>query len=412
MRRVGNARVGRVARTAMTAVVLIGLWSLSLGPVGAAEPEIVYPDSMAALGDSISAGTGTVLTGFEAPWNSFSTGTNSEVNSLYSRILAENPAISGNAKNFARNGARMDDFPAQAAQAVTADVEFVTLLLGGNDVCRNAVDDMTTTESYRSDFKAGMDRLSAGIPDARVLVMSVPDVTGLWELFRDNPWVVNVIWPVVPCQALLKNPQSMAQADVDRRAAVRARVIEYNTVLAEECANYTICRFDDNGLFNSPFVANDISNWDYFHPSLSGHAKLAAGLWPLVGERPIPTVIPGYNAINPEGDTGSTTLQVPISLSAPSLQTVTVDWETFDVPANTAIAASGSDYVANSGTVTFAPGETTQTVSIEILGDTEDEPPVLYGEWGLLRYTNASEAVLDPSKGLYGLGVFIIVDDD
>ena len=75
------------------------------------------------------------------------------------------------------------------------------------------------------------------------------------------------------------------------------------------------------------------------------------------------------------------------------------------------IATAGVDYVAASGTVTFAPGETSQTVPITVLGDTIDEPPLLSGEWGLVSFSNPSaNATLDTS--FYGLGVFVIVDND
>ncbi len=62
-------------------------------------------------------------------------------------------------------------------------------------------------------------------------------------------------------------------------------------------------------------------------------------------------------------------------------------------------------------TVTFAPGETTQYVEIEVLGDTVDEPPLLYGEWGIVSFSNPVNATLDTS-GFWGLGLFIIIDDD
>jgi hypothetical protein len=81
------------------------------------------------------------------------------------------------------------------------------------------------------------------------------------------------------------------------------------------------------------------------------------------------------------------------------------------VPPNPAVAHPGSDVAAASGTVTFAPGETTQYVSIEILGDTIDEPPLLYGEWGLVGFNNPSYATKDNSW-FFGLGLFIIIDDD
>ena len=34
---------------------------------------------------------------------------------------------------------------------------------------------------------------------------------------------------------------------------------------------------------------------------------------------------------------------------------------------------SNSDYVAKSGTLTFAPGETTETITIEVKGDSKQE---------------------------------------
>lgn len=121
-------------------------------------------------------------------------------------------------------------------------------------------------------------------------------------------------------------------------------------------------------------------------------------------------ITPGATSVS-EGDSGSTVVQLPVQLSAPAPSPVTIDWATIDVPANPQVAASGADYVAASGTVTFDPGETTQTVPIEVLGDTAVEPPLLWGEWLLVRFQNPS-----PNASLYlgffGVGVLVILDDD
>ena len=102
---------------------------------------------------------------------------------------------------------------------------------------------------------------------------------------------------------------------------------------------------------------------------------------------------------------------MPVTLSHPSATTVTVDWATLDT-GNPGSATAGADYVAAGGTLTFAPGETAATVPITVLGDDIDEPPLLYGEWGLLAFSDLSpNAVLDTSA-FFGLGLFIIVDDD
>lgn len=47
-----------------------------------------------------------------------------------------------------------------------------------------------------------------------------------------------------------------------------------------------------------------------------------------------------------------------------------------------------------------------------MLDDPVDEPPALFGEWGLLTFSNLStNATLDTSF-FFGSGLFIIIDDD
>ena len=70
-----------------------------------------------------------------------------------------------------------------------------------------------------------------------------------------------------------------------------------------------------------------------------------------------------------EGDAGTTTLGFTVSLSAASGQAVTVGYATAD---GTATTADG-DYLAASGTLTFAPGVTTRPVSVAVNGDTRPE---------------------------------------
>ena len=63
-----------------------------------------------------------------------------------------------------------------------------------------------------------------------------------------------------------------------------------------------------------------------------------------------------------------------VALSIPSNFPVSVDFNTADgTPPNVAVA--GSDYETTSGTVTFAPGETSRTIIVPIIDDviTEDD---------------------------------------
>ena len=60
-----------------------------------------------------------------------------------------------------------------------------------------------------------------------------------------------------------------------------------------------------------------------------------------------------------EGNSGTTNALFTVSLSAASGQTVAVTYATAD-----GTATAGTDYLATNGLVTFAPGTTTQTISV------------------------------------------------
>ncbi len=99
-----------------------------------------------------------------------------------------------------------------------------------------------------------------------------------------------------------------------------------------------------------------------------------------------------------EGDSGSTAALFSVSLASPAGQTVTVRYSTAD-----GTATAGLDYVAASGTLTFAPGEQAKTVSVAVSGDTTDEPDETF-------FVDLS----GPTNGVVaaGQGSATITDDD
>jgi lysophospholipase L1-like esterase len=235
---------------------------------------------MASTGDSITRAFNTCAFPFiDCPSNSWSTGTSTAVNSHYRRILAANPAISGRNHNDAVSGAEMSELQAQAQRAVGQGVEYVTILMGANDACASSESGMTPVATYRAQFAGAMATLAAGLPSARIYLVSVPDLYRLWQIYHDS-FAARWTWTLIGiCQSMLARPGSTAQADVDRRNRVRQRVIDYNAQLADVCAAYVHCRYDGNAAFNADFVRSDVSTRDYFHPSVAGQAKAAAVTW-------------------------------------------------------------------------------------------------------------------------------------
>ena len=87
--------------------------------------------------------------------------------------------------------------------------------------------------------------------------------------------------------------------------------------------------------------------------------------------------------------TGTATDDFTVTLSAASNQSVTVHYTTAD-----GTATSPTDYTATSGTVTFAPGQTTEQIAVVIQGDTANNAPETM-QVNLTSPTNAT--ILTPS---------------
>ncbi len=94
------------------------------------------------------------------------------------------------------------------------------------------------------------------------------------------------------------------------------------------------------------------------------------GVWsPLPPTPPTPPALRITDASAPEGNKGTTRLDLTVTLSRSTTGVVTVNCRTAD---GTALAKS--DYTATSGTLTFQPGQTSRTISIAIKGDGKREP--------------------------------------
>lgn len=86
------------------------------------------------------------------------------------------------------------------------------------------------------------------------------------------------------------------------------------------------------------------------------------------GQAPPPWVSVAAGSVL-EGNAGTSSMWFTVSLSAPAAVPVTVSYSTADGTATLA----NQDYVAASGVVTFAPGETSKTVAVTVTGDTATE---------------------------------------
>ena len=91
-----------------------------------------------------------------------------------------------------------------------------------------------------------------------------------------------------------------------------------------------------------------------------------------------------------EGNSGTTTATFTVTLSAASASTVTASFATAN-----GTATAGTDYVAQTGTLSFTAGQTTRPISITVNGDTTVEP----NETFLVNLSSPSGATLADAQG-------------
>jgi hypothetical protein len=117
-----DGRFALVLSVAVTAAIatagLLGMSPSAASAVGVGTVAPTYPNSIAAIGHSDTNGSGVKGPRTNWPHSSWMTGDSPAVQSLYSRILACNPAIRVNRFNLAINGADVASMLLQAKKAV------------------------------------------------------------------------------------------------------------------------------------------------------------------------------------------------------------------------------------------------------------------------------------------------------
>ncbi len=130
------------------------------------------------------------------------------------------------------------------------------------------------------------------------------------------------------------------------------------------------------------------------------HATIAdpLGIGTIVDDDAPPTLSINDVIAVAEGDAGTVAATFTVSLSAASGHPVSVDYAT----ANDS-ATAPADYTAVSGTLTFDPGESSRTVTVQVKGDVLDE----VNETFFVNLSNPANATIADSQGRA-----TITDDD
>lgn len=118
----------------------------------------------------------------------------------------------------------------------------------------------------------------------------------------------------------------------------------------------------------------------------------------MEGRQLLTTLMYISNFNTPEGTGSNHQASFTVNLTSPSTVPVTVNYGTSDRG-----ATAGLDYVATSGTLTFAPGETAKNIPVTIIGDSQVE---------LTESLNMNLSAPTNATLISATGVGTILDDD
>ncbi|MER7112363.1 SGNH/GDSL hydrolase family protein [Streptomyces sp. NPDC000229] len=231
------------------------------------------PASIAAVGDSITRGFDACGVLVDCPEASWATGGDARVNSLARRLLGPS-ALPTRSWNLARSGARVAELPSQMTKAAAKKPGLVAVMVGANDACRDSSDLMTPVPDFRASFEEAMRELRKASPKSQVYVSSVPDLKRLWSTGRGSA-LGKQVWKLGVCASMLGDADNLGVAAEERREEVYERVVAYNEVLRDVCAKDRLCRYDGGAVFDYRFTGEQLSPWDWFHPSRNGQERLA-----------------------------------------------------------------------------------------------------------------------------------------
>jgi hypothetical protein len=243
-----------------------------------------YPNSIVVLGHSGATGydSDPSSPSTDAPQNSWATGDNPAVNSIYLRLLAVNPAIEGHATNVAESGSQVAALSGQIdeALATTPPPELFLIQSVDNDMRCDGTDD-TNYAPFGRQFAAALQQIVDGAPQARILVVSSPWATAenYAEVVSETDAGRAANTGNGPCDSF----DAEGRLQPEHLAYLETVAANYFEQLSTSCANIPNCLYDGGALHQMPITAADITP-DRNHLSISGQSKQAAVEWEVLSK--------------------------------------------------------------------------------------------------------------------------------
>lgn len=284
-------------RSSLRWLLLAPAAALAAGCDGdAPKPARLQPKRLYSIGDSITRAFDAYLPGDDLPlswvngsygfWQQFLGAP--DVNAHNQRITALYGSSGRTNVIGAANGARWDDALGQSQNGIGGAPTYVTVMLGGNDVCRDSILDLPAGEEIQAEVIATLDYLDQNLPaGASVVVVGIPDIKRLYDVAISGEGGFGLIdcsaiWQTTalgfPCGSMLSPDNTEAD-----RLYVQQQNALYNGLIELEVRNKqrrsTRVHYTFLPAATTAFTADDISTIDCFHPSGQGEALLSQMTW-------------------------------------------------------------------------------------------------------------------------------------
>ncbi|MEO8263052.1 MAG: hypothetical protein ABI566_10835 [Pseudolysinimonas sp.] len=237
-----------------------------------------WPTAMVVLGHSGATGFNSDpdKPNQDAKENSWATGTNKDVLSVYQRAVVQSPALSGHAYNEAVSGSNVHDLPAQVDAALAEDrlPDLFLIQTIDNDIRCDGTDD-DNYDAYGEKIAAVLASIHVGAPDARIYVAGLwGDVQNFTDVISLRPDIVAANQGGGPCDVFDSDGEQLPEVIANYQGIVD----EYENQLRDACDAVDGCIFGGDDVLNMQLTPDDLAP-DTNYLSIRGLHKLADIVW-------------------------------------------------------------------------------------------------------------------------------------
>jgi hypothetical protein len=240
------------------------------------------PVGIIALGHSGMNGQNSnpAMPGYGAPQNSWSTGTNPEVNSVYQRLIAIQPEHEGHVFNAAEGGATSDALAEQAEFALNAvpAPALALIYVIGNDFRCDGSDNEARVAKFGENVKAALDVIVEASPRSRILIAGdVARPAQAAEALGADEAIRAASSGTGPCDFFTPD----GKLAPERIAYLTGIIEDYEAEQARVCELVPQCSTDSGVLATYQEDVSRLIPGDG-HLNIAGQAAVAELIWPTV----------------------------------------------------------------------------------------------------------------------------------